>query len=69
MNKYLLQVEFVLMGKTLCWVVDHLSPAHKEALHLKQLDKVWNNTSDSHHWVKVMKNYKPESEISFMPGS
>ena len=46
----------------LCWVVDHLlSPAHKEALHLKQLDEAWNNTSDSHLWVKVMKNCKAET--------
>ena len=31
------------------WVVDHLLlPAHKEALHLKQLDEAWNNTLGSH---------------------
>ena len=40
----------------LCYVVDHLSsPAHNESLRLKQLEESWNNTSDSHPWIKIMK--------------
>ena len=43
-------------------IVDHLlSPAHNEALRLKQLDKAWNNSSDSHPWVKVMKQCKTQT--------
>jgi hypothetical protein len=43
-------------------VVDHLfSPAHNESLRLKQLDESWNNSSDSHPWIKVMKKCKVET--------
>ena len=43
-------------------VVDHLfSPAHNEALRLKQLDELWNNSSDSHPWIKVRKKCKAET--------
>ena len=46
----------------LCWVVEYLlSPAHKEALSQEQLDEAWHNTSDSHPWVKLMKNCKAET--------
>ena len=40
-------------------VVDHLfSPAHNKSLRLKQLDESWNNLSDSHPWIKLMKKCK-----------
>ena len=43
-------------------IVDHLhSPAHKEALKLKQLDEAWRNSSDSHPWVKVIKQCKTQT--------
>ena len=43
-------------------VADHLfSRAHNESLRLKQLDESGNNLSDSHPWIKVMKNCKAET--------
>ena len=30
-------------------------------MHLNQLDEAWNNTSDNHPWVKVMKKCKAET--------
>ena len=43
-------------------IVDHLlSPAHKEALELEQLDEAWRNSSHSHPWVKVMKQCKTQT--------
>lgn len=43
-------------------VVDYLcSAAHEEALQLKQLDDAWNNMSDAHPWVRIVKKCKAET--------
>ena len=51
----------------LCNVVDHLfSPANNESLRLKQLEESWNNTSDSHQWIKIMKECKAKTLESLL---
>ena len=43
-------------------LIDHLfSSIHNEALRLKQLEDAWNLSSDSHPWVKVMKQCKAQT--------
>ena len=43
-------------------LVDHLlSSAHNEALRLQKLEEAWSLSSDSHPWVKVMKQCKTQT--------